>query len=271
MVHPHADIRAKEQREAEHHVRRAGYKAGGRIEGDEKQDAAMVKSGVRQHESHLHKGEPETDLHLKAGGKVKGKAPKMRADKRARGGRLPRRDDGGPVSSQQNEMNPAWEKQNQTNIDALNTPQASHQNQAQPQKRPDYARGGKVRGGPDKVNIVIATGGGEGERQMAFKQGLQTGAAVGGAQSKPPMMPPPGAMAPPPGMPPGGPMPPPGAIGPMAGGMPPGMLPRPPMKRGGKVTEWGGAGGGEGRLEKAGMADEINVREHTRRRSGGRI
>lgn len=220
-MHPHEHVRSKEQREAEHHVRRSGYKAGGRIESDEKQDARVVTKGVHEHEKHLHKGEPETDLHLKGGGKVKGDAPRHRADK--------------------------------------------------------MARGGKVKGGPSKVNIVIATGGGEGERQMAFKQGLQTGATVGAAQSKPPMMPPPGArppMAPPPGMPPGaggppgGPMPP-GAA--MTGGLPGTMPPRPPMKRGGKVVEWGGAGGGEGRLEKAGMENEIKVREHTRRRSGGRI
>lgn len=211
-MHPQAHVRSKEQHEAERRVRSAGYKVGGRVS-DTTQDKRMVEQGVHQHERHLHKGEAETPLHLKGGGKVKGATPKPRADK--------------------------------------------------------MARGGKVKGGPSKVNIVIATGGGEGERQMAFKQGLQTGATVA---QKPPMMPPPGMaphppMAPPPGPPPGAPPMPPGA-----GMMPPpgAMPPRPPMKRGG-VVEQGGAGGGEGRLEKSDMEGEIKVREHTRRKSGGRV
>lgn len=38
---------------------------------DTAQDKAMVKKGVRQHETALHKGEPKTELKLKTGGRVK--------------------------------------------------------------------------------------------------------------------------------------------------------------------------------------------------------
>lgn len=35
------------------------------------QDKSMVKKGVRQHESNLHKGQPKTELKLKTGGRIK--------------------------------------------------------------------------------------------------------------------------------------------------------------------------------------------------------
>lgn len=38
---------------------------------DTAQDKAMVKKGVAQHESKLHKGEPKTELKLKTGGRAK--------------------------------------------------------------------------------------------------------------------------------------------------------------------------------------------------------
>jgi len=38
---------------------------------DMTQDKSMVKKGVRQHEAALHKGEPKTELKLKAGGRAK--------------------------------------------------------------------------------------------------------------------------------------------------------------------------------------------------------
>lgn len=144
-----------------------------------------------------------------------------------------------------------------------------------------YARGGRSKSGAGKVNIVIATGGGEGERQMAFNQGAQVGSKLGAA--RPAMMPPPGAAPPPPGaipprpgMPPGGM--PAGLPGPLAGGAPvapPGggaMMPPPrgPMQRGGRLPMTG-AGGGNARLEKAGMPSMIKVRSHMRRRAGGRV
>jgi len=44
-------------------------KEGGKT--DKVQDKAMVKKGVKQHESALHKGEPKTELKLKTGGRAK--------------------------------------------------------------------------------------------------------------------------------------------------------------------------------------------------------
>ena len=134
-----------------------------------------------------------------------------------------------------------------------------------------YARGGHVKkGGPDRINIVIATGGGEPERQMAFREGAQVGSKMGAmAAARPPMAGPGGPPMPPPRPPVG---PPPGAP-PMGAPLGAGVVPpRPPgmMKKGGRVNTEGGGGGAEGRLEKAGMTDAIHVRAHTRRRAGGR-
>lgn len=161
-----------------------------------------------------------------------------------------------------------------TKLTDLKLRSGGHVKGERPKHRPDkMARGGKVR---PAVNIIISNGGGEAERQMAFKQGAQVGTAVGGAQAArmmpPPAMPPRPPMVPPPGMPAGGApsIPPPGAaMG--APGVPPGMPPRPPMKRGGAVNDIGGAGGAEGRLEKSGMEATVKVRAHERRKAGGRI
>jgi hypothetical protein len=41
------------------------------VSGDIAQDKAIVKKGVKQHESNLHKGQPKTELKLKQGGRAK--------------------------------------------------------------------------------------------------------------------------------------------------------------------------------------------------------
>lgn len=41
------------------------------VSGDIAQDKSMIKKGVKQHESALHKGEPKTELKLKSGGRAK--------------------------------------------------------------------------------------------------------------------------------------------------------------------------------------------------------
>ena len=41
------------------------------MKSDIAQDKSMVKKGVRQHESNLHKGQPKTELKLKTGGRIK--------------------------------------------------------------------------------------------------------------------------------------------------------------------------------------------------------
>jgi hypothetical protein len=359
MAHPHEHLRQRqpETERAHHLLRSAGYARGGKIrEGDEEQDKKMVKRGVHEHERHMHKGEKETDLHLRGGGKVKGKAPKVRPDRRARGGRM-RYEEGGEVLPSNNEGDQQLRSQlsglgqgvNQAQLprdtvsDLMNQPLRNSRSvpnpYAQPPKRarggnvgvsrrggrdgeiisapleyaqlgkgnndrPPMATGGKVRkGGPSRVNIIISSGGGEGDRQMAFRQGAQTGAALGAAQARmaggaalgaPPMrppMPPPGAGAMPPGAPPPGPMPP-GAPPMMPPGAGPGGPPmRPPMRRGGKVVPGAGGGGGLGRLHKAGLAlrdggsvnevkdrekidrgeGAVRVKAHVRRKAGGRI
>lgn len=55
---------------------------------DKKQDAKVVASGVHQHESALHKGEPKTKLKFRRGGIVAGNIPKPSLAKRARGGAM---------------------------------------------------------------------------------------------------------------------------------------------------------------------------------------
>ena len=62
----------------------AGYKRGGGVDSDEKQDEKMVSKGVHEHEAHLHKGEAKTKLKFKSGGHVHGKHPKGRADHKSR-------------------------------------------------------------------------------------------------------------------------------------------------------------------------------------------
>jgi len=95
-----------------------------------------------------------------------------------------------------------------------------------------YASGGSVKGGKKgvTVNVMVAP-----SQQQPEKIPVPMPAPGGGAPPpRPPMGPPP----------PGGGMMPPG-----------GMPPRPPMKSGGRVKQLsvkgGGAGGGDGRLEKA--------------------
>lgn len=84
----HSSARAKEQARAEQHTKKAGYARGGAVAEDEKNDRAMVKKAVAEHEEHDHKGEPRTKLRIKRGGKVDGKMPMQRLDKRARGGHV---------------------------------------------------------------------------------------------------------------------------------------------------------------------------------------
>lgn len=54
---------------------------------DEAEDRQMVKRGVHEHESALHKGSPKTKLKLASGGAISGRATGGRLDRHARGGR----------------------------------------------------------------------------------------------------------------------------------------------------------------------------------------
>lgn len=147
----------------------------------------------------------------------------------------------------------------------------------------------RSRGGKPDVAVIVNAGGKDQALQQGLQAGIKIGAALGsrGGNPTPPAAPP---MAPPMA----GPSPT-GAPGPMAGGgmgMPPGMPPvgaaaapmgpmrRPPgMKRGGAVPSaksvhlTAGAGGGKGRIEKANDygVPKVTVREHVRRKAGGRI
>lgn len=53
------------------HLHRAGYAAGGKVHGDAKMDAAMVKKAMHEHDMQLHHG--TTKLHLARGGAAKHK------------------------------------------------------------------------------------------------------------------------------------------------------------------------------------------------------
>jgi hypothetical protein len=73
------------------------YKEGGQVKyesrkehkaemkSDMSQDKSMVKKGVRQHEVALHKGEPKTELKLKAGGRAKKSAGTVKKFDKASG------------------------------------------------------------------------------------------------------------------------------------------------------------------------------------------
>lgn len=64
-------------------LRRAGYKSGGHLKGDEREDKAMIEKAIAQHESHDHKGEAKTRLHFRDGGLVDGFAAGGRPDKKS--------------------------------------------------------------------------------------------------------------------------------------------------------------------------------------------
>lgn len=89
MTDLHEQSTSKRHREAERRVRRAGYKAGGRVHSDvaedETEDKEIAATAVHKHERNMHKGERET--RLRRGGKVDGEAAPQRLDRRARGGR----------------------------------------------------------------------------------------------------------------------------------------------------------------------------------------
>lgn len=223
----HSKARAEQQGRAENYARRSGYKRGGAVS-DEDQDRAMVKKAVAEHEEHDHKGEAKTKLRIKRGGRVEGKEPKTRLDKRARGGQV---------------------------------------------------------GKKAPVNVIVNSGGGEGEKQEAaqagMRQGMQMGAVMGARAAAAKMGG--GAGGPP------GPMP----TAPMPGGPPPGGLPiapRPPMAgppgappmraKGGALKLETGSGGGAARLQKHAAleghrgeeaSETVKVRAHKRRKSGGAV
>lgn len=76
----HAEIRKMARKSHDEKVRAFG--------GDVKEDKAMIKSAIMQHEKNDHPGTKPTRLHLASGGAVEGEASKPRMDKRARGGSM---------------------------------------------------------------------------------------------------------------------------------------------------------------------------------------
>ena len=76
----HAEIRKMARKSHDEKVRAFG--------GDVKEDKAMIKSAIAQHEKNDHPGTKPTRLHLASGGAVEGEASKPRMDKRARGGSM---------------------------------------------------------------------------------------------------------------------------------------------------------------------------------------
>ena len=55
------------------------------MKSDMSQDKSMVKKGVSQHESNLHKGQPKTELKLKTGGRAKKAAGTVKKFEKASG------------------------------------------------------------------------------------------------------------------------------------------------------------------------------------------
>jgi hypothetical protein len=55
------------------------------VKADKAQDKSMIKKGVKQHESALHKGEPKTELKLKTGGRAKKAAGTVKKFEKASG------------------------------------------------------------------------------------------------------------------------------------------------------------------------------------------
>lgn len=74
----HKRVRAPENAKAIEYGRRSGYNTGGAVHEDEEEDKKLVKRMMRKRE----KGEPIDKL--KSGGKMKGKEPRERLDKRPR-------------------------------------------------------------------------------------------------------------------------------------------------------------------------------------------
>ena len=237
----------------------------------EKRAASMLKdSGYAVDPSYV---EADAPLKRKRGGRIMGKAPERRPDRRARGGSMkesitdkpaPKGEDG------QDGDNPFGK------LDA------------KPDRR---ARGGETKGKKPAVKIMINAGptSDPQREQMAAHAGMQQGMQLGAKMAaQHPPMPPPGAApgGPPPGGPAGGPpMPPPG--------MPPGGMPPPGMhRRGGQVRRAEGGkvpddderepkGEGAEPRKRGGKVNDhdaddrkrggVLVKEHVRRARGGKM
>jgi hypothetical protein len=235
----HETARKEREAFALRSVKRAGYKTGGAVS-DEEQDKKMIRKAVHKHEEHDHPGKPLTKI--KKGGKIEGKKPGIRLDKRARGGST-EGSGGEEVYKHKPETEVRRPKERYINADAEPAPRA---------------RGGSTHGkGKGKTNIIIHAGGDSGQNPMALQQAKQQGEqegamkVVGAIKAKMAGAgaggPPPGGM-PPGGAPPGGPppgMPP--AMGPAAG------APPPMRKKGGEVPE-----------------GHVRVKGHVRRARGGK-
>lgn len=66
-------------------IRESGYASGGAIRSDEAEDKALVRKGVRQHETQEHGGK-HADLKLKGGGYIKGDKPGFHPGRKSRAG-----------------------------------------------------------------------------------------------------------------------------------------------------------------------------------------
>lgn len=272
--HDHAHLRhlaVQQHSDKVHRIQREHREHGGR--GDAAADRVMITKAIREHESHDHRGETPTKLHLKAGGHVEGGKSRKRLDRAGRA----KRADGGKVNSIYRSRNGGeGASSDGEGRDAAGEKQAARAHVEQKRDVDAYARdrladGGRARGGhasrsrrggkASHVNVIVTPGQ---DRPMPIP--VPAAGAGGAPMARPPMAP----MGPP-GMPPGG------------GGMPPGGMPpgaRPPMMppggagmgmpmraRGGAVNaereagephapfsgmvaERAGAGSGIGRLDK---------------------
>jgi hypothetical protein len=193
-------------------LKQSGYATGGAVHDDEAEDKELIKKELGK-----------ARIKVRAGGKVEGKKPEHRPDRRARGGSI----DSG--------LNGVASVDRRYEAEGIDQPHG-------PEHRADGGQTGMHRGGkgkgPKNITIIVGKGGDDdGKAQMAHQAGLQQGAQIGakmaagaGGPPRPPIGPPGGGP-----MPGGSPIagPPPGAGGPP---MPPRPGMPPQMARdGGKI------------------------------------
>ena len=245
MAHPFNEHRAHKVEKRRIPERTKGYAHGGAVHADEAADKKLIKRTVK-----------------KSAMKMDGDKPKHRMDRRARGGKVKKRDTGGSATDRAGNTGDQHFTQQELN-DLMNKMGQPSNMQMEGEKRGGRvhrARGGrtKSKGKGTVVNVINTPG-----HAMGGAPGMMPPA---GMPPRPPM---PAAPMPPQGMPPG--MPPGGA-------MPPGMPPRPGMMpppgampihaKGGRVFRAKGGAVKDGPAWKEGLRNGTQVQHDDGKKDG---